>query len=155
MNESPRLTIEQEADHLLAMHGGGDAALVKSLDMLKGMFSTIQTRGQLLLTLATITLTITGFSGARIVESGGPISRWGLGLGLVFVLISIVLILSNLRVRWLTTFSGTPREIILQVLRYRDAKTNWYLLQVSLLSIGLTCYVGAVIAFVISVGAGQ
>ena len=155
MDTRPRLTIDQEADHLLAMHGGGDVALVKSLDMLKGMFSTIQTRGQLLLTLATITLTITGFSGARIVESGGALARWGLGVGLVFVLISIALILSNLRIRWLSTFSGTAREILLQILRYRDEKTNWYLLQVTLLTIGLTCYVGAVIAFVVRVGAGK
>lgn len=151
MDTPPRLTIEQEADHLLALHGGGDGALAKALETVRSQFGTIQSRGQLLLTLATITLTITGFSGARIVESGGPVARWGLAVGLVFVLIAIVLLLSNLRVRWLTSFPGEPREILVQVLRHREAKTAMYLLQVTMLSIGLTSYVGAVIAYVVSV----
>lgn len=151
MTVHTRLTTEQESEHLLALYGGGDAALGRALDVLRSQFSTIQTRGQLLLTLATITLTITGFSGAKIVESGGAVARWGLALGLVFVLITIIMLLINLRVRWLTSFPGTPHEVLVAVLRHRDAKTDWYLLQITLLGIGLTCYVSAVIAYVVNV----
>lgn len=151
MDCQPRLSIEQEADHLLVLYGDGDAGLGRILEVLRGQFTTIQIRAQLLLTLATITLTITGFSGARIVELGGRAARWGLGLGLGLVLLVIILLLANLRVRWLTTFPGTPREILLQALRYRDTKTAWYLLQIVLLGIGLSCYVGAVIAYVVNV----
>lgn len=145
------MTVEQEADHLLALYGNRDDALAKALEVVRTQFATIQARGQLLLTLATITLTITGFSGARIVETGGTMARWGLGIGLVFVLVTIVMLLGNLRVRWLTTYAGSPREIMAQVIRQRDAKTDWYLLQITLLGIGLTSYVGAVIAYVVNV----
>lgn len=147
----PRLTPDQEADHLIALYGGGDRAVASALEVVTRQFATIQGRAQLLLTLATITLTITGFSGARIVESGGALSRIGLVVGLVFVLVTVILLLANLRVRWLTTFPGPPREALVHAIRHRNGKTGWYMLQIVLLSIGLTSYVGAVIAFVFRV----
>jgi hypothetical protein len=149
-----RLGEEDEAEHLLALYGGGERGLASSLEVVTRQFGTIQARTQLLLTLATITLTITGFSGARIVEAGGPVARWGLAVGLVFVLLTVILLLVNLRVRWLTAVPGEPKAVLAEVLRYRNAKTGWYLLQITLLGIGLTSYVGAVIAYVVSVHRG-
>jgi len=140
-------TPEDEAARLLAVHGGGADALGRSMDLISRQFLVMQNRSQLLLTLATITLTITGFSGPRIAESG-PVSRLGLSLGLLFVLAAVVLLLGNLRIRWLTTFlHDEPQRALSAMLRYRDRKTRWYLVQIVLLGVGLSAYVGAIIAY--------
>ena len=142
---------EHEARELLAMLGGGREALSRAFDLLSRQFLVIQHRSQLLLTLATITLTITGFSGPKMAESG-VLARVGLVAGLVFVLLAIVLLLANLRIRWLTHFIGPdPERSLVEALRYRNGKTRWYLVQIVLLSIGLGCYVAAIVAYVAAV----
>ena len=140
-------TPEDEAARLLALHGGGAEALGRSMDLISRQFLVMQNRSQLLLTLATITLTITGFSGPKIAESGAA-SRLGLSLGLVFVLATVVLLLGNLRIKWLTTFvDGDAQRALAAMLRYRNRKTGWYLVQIVLLGVGLSAYVGAIIAY--------
>lgn len=142
---------ETEARELLALHGGGRDGLARAFDLLSRQFLVIQNRSQLLLTLATITLTITGFSGPKMAESGAP-ARLGLVLGLVFVLLAVVLLLANLRIRWLTQFMvEDPLRSLIRALRYRNAKTRWYLAQIVLLTIGLACYVGAIVAYLAAV----
>ena len=142
---------EDEARELFALHGGGREALARSVELLSRQFLVIQNRSQLLLTLATITLTITGFSGPKMAESG-VLARVGLVAGLIFVLLAVVLLLANLRIRWLTHFIGPdPQRSLVAALRYRNAKTRWYLAQIVLLSIGLGCYVGAIVAYVAAV----
>ena len=142
---------EDEARELLALQGGGREALARAVELLSRQFLVIQNRSQLLLTLATITLTITGFSGPKMAESG-VLARVGLVAGLIFVLLAVVLLLANLRIRWLTHFIGPdPQRSLVAALRYRNAKTRWYLVQIVLLSIGLGCYVGAIVAYVAAV----
>ena len=142
---------EDEARELLALHGGGRDALARAVELLSRQFLVIQNRSQLLLTLATITLTITGFSGPKMAESG-VLARIGLVAGLIFVLLAVVLLLANLRIRWLTHFIGPdPQRSLVAALRYRNAKTRWYLAQIVLLMIGLGCYVGAIVAYVAAV----
>src|SRR5258708_27207082 len=99
---APDPTPEQEADHLLRMHGGVPG-FSQCLQVVRAQFLVIQTRCQLLLTLATITLTITGFSGPKIASSG-LFSRIAMAAGLVLVLAAVVILLSTLRIRWLTQF---------------------------------------------------
>ena len=142
---------EDEARELLALQGGGREALARAVELLSRQFLVIQNSSQLLLTLATITLTITGFSGPKMAESG-VLARVGLVAGLIFVLLAVVLLLANLRIRWLTHFIGPdPQRSLVAALRYRNAKTRWYLVQIVLLSIGLGCYVGAIVAYVAAV----
>ena len=78
-----------EAERLLAVHGSDGLAKVQGI--LSQQFQVLQSRSQLLLTLATITLTITGFSGPRIADSnpfGGPL----MAIGLCFVLLAVAMI---------------------------------------------------------------
>jgi hypothetical protein len=138
---------EAEADRLLTMHGG---RLADALRTLADQFTVLQTRTQLLLTLATLTLTITGFSGPLIAKSGaGP--RWCLVAGLVLVLVAVVmLLLGTLRIRWLTQFDGAdPRATLVAAIAWRDAKTRHYLAQLGVLVAGLSAYVGAVVWFLV------
>lgn len=140
-----------EAAALLEAHGGvGGLPQVQAV--LESQFSVLQTRTQLILTLATIVLTITGFSGPRIAESG-VLARWSMAGGLLLVLAAVLLALvGSLGIRWVTQ-AATPEsgvEGLRLVIAYRNRKTRAYQLQLGLLGIGLGCYVTSVIAFLLA-----
>ncbi|MDA3960023.1 MAG: hypothetical protein PF961_04465 [Planctomycetota bacterium] len=135
-----------EARHLMVLYEGD---LSRCLDVLTRQFGVLQSRSQLLLTLATITLTITGFSGPRIAASG-ELARWSLVIGLAVVLISVILILlGTLRIRWMTQLVTDPGSLATAI-AYRDRKTRMYLFQLSVLVVGLSAYVLAVLAYFVS-----
>lgn len=128
---------------MLALYGGD---LARCLDVLTAQFGVLQARSQLLLTLATITLTITGFSGPRIAASSA-LARWGLVAGLGLVLVALILILvGTMRIRWMSQLVSDEASLA-AALAYRDRKTRVYLLQLTVLVVGLCAYVLAVIAY--------
>jgi len=142
-------TAADEAHHMLQMHGG-DAGLPESMRIISQQFVVLQTRSQLLLTLATIVLTITGFSGPRIAASG-VFARSSMAFGLLLTLIAVLMLLLNLRIRWLTQFQGTDAQTILtDIIAYREGKRRAYLWIITMLMAGLGSYVAAVIAFLIT-----
>lgn len=136
----------QEAQHLLALHGRDQ--LQKSLDTISHQFSVIQTRTQLLLTLATLSLTITGFSGPKIAASN-VVSRYCMVLGLVLVLVStVIILLGTLRIRWITQFiETTPEATLVAIITYRNQKTRLFLIELAILVFGLTFYVASVVGY--------
>jgi hypothetical protein len=133
-----------EARHILRVAGGVKPAI----DILLAQFTVLQTRAQLLLTLATLALTITGFSGPRIASSGA-FSRNALAAGLVLVMASVLLILTiGLRVRWVTQFHGeTDEDLLVAIIGYRDRKTRGFGWQIGLLGAGLSTYVAGVTGY--------
>jgi len=133
-----------EARRLLELHHG-DAA--RTYDVVRQQFLVLQQRSQLLLTLATITLTITGFSGPKMVQSGLFV-RWAMAIGLALVLASVLVLLSGLRVKWLSQFdAGGAEATLAEAIAYRDRKTLQFQAEIALLGIGIACYVAAVIAY--------
>jgi len=140
---------DTEARRLLACYGDGPDALGKSMERLTWQFTIMQGRSQLLLTMGTITLTITGFSGPKIAESG-PVARWGLGIGIALVLGAMLVLLGNLRIRWLSEFlTGDAQRDLTAMIRYRNAKAKSYQAQIVLIGSGLIFYVGAIIAYLV------
>jgi hypothetical protein len=140
-----------EAAALLAREGDA-GSLAECMRLISSQFIVIQTRSQVMLTLATITLTITGFSGTRIAGSG-PLARDAMAIGLLFVLTAVVMVLVSLRVRWLTQFTGPdPLSVLSAIIAYRNAKTRQYLAELVLLSLGMGCYVLAMIAYLVQAG---
>lgn len=135
-----------EARSMLQTCGGlGDC-----LKIISQQFVVLQTRSQLLLTLATIVLTITGFSGPRIAASG-MFARVAMAIGLLLTLIAVLMLLLNLRIRWLTQFQGTdPQQVLTDIIAYREGKRRAYLTIITVLMLGLASYVAAVIAFLIT-----
>ncbi|MEY4489733.1 MAG: hypothetical protein RIQ79_2241 [Verrucomicrobiota bacterium] len=138
---------DDEARHLLALGGGVQGAL----KLLVQQFNVLQTRAQLLLTVATLALTITGFSGPRI-AAAGDFQRYALAGGLVLVLASMLLILGgSLRIRWVTQFRAPPggddAALLAQILCYRDRKTRFFFVELCLLLTGLSAYVAAIIGY--------
>ncbi len=145
--ENPVACHHDEARHLLAIGAGLDGAL----RLLMAQFSVLQTRSQLLLTVSTLALTITGFSGPRI-AAAGDFQRLALAGGLTLVLASMLLILGgSLRIRWVTQFrrpeGGDDGALLAQIVCYRDRKTRMFFVEVCLLLAGLTAYVAAIVGY--------
>ena len=142
-------TPEAEAAHLLRQQGG-PAHIADCIRLISTQFVVMQTRSHLLLTLATIILTITGFSGPKIASSG-LFARTSMAIGLVLVLAAVVILLRTMRIRWLTQFlDEDPQALLVAVITYRNRKTFLYQIYLVLITVGLTCYVMAVIAYLIT-----
>ncbi len=144
-NVSPAI----EADHLLRLYGGA-GQIGKCLDVLHDQFNVLQARFQLLLTLATLALTITGFSGPKIAQTNN-VARYSMALGILLVLTAtVVLLIGGLRIRWITQFTeDEPREILARIIQYRNGKTTIYVRVLTLLVFGLACYVASVITYLL------
>jgi uncharacterized membrane protein YjjB (DUF3815 family) len=141
---------ESEAQRLEIIYPG-EAGFSKSLDIIRHQFDVIQARSQLLLTVGTLALTITGFSGPAIARSG-VFARYSMTVGIVFVLAALIVLLTGgLRIQWMTQFVSTDRrQMLIDIIQYRDQKTTLYMIELSLLVIGLSFYVASVVAYLIN-----
>lgn len=141
-------TPESEARQLLAQQGA--RGIQGAIDMLMQQFQVLQTRAQIMLTITTLALTITGFSGPKI-AAAGVFARTSMVLGILLVLASTLLILGgSLRIQWVTQFKAeNDHALIVSILRYRNAKTKLFFAEICLLVAGLACYVGSVVAYFI------
>lgn len=135
-------TPEEEADHLIALYDG-DAA--KIMGILHGQLTNLTGRAQMLLQLAGLTITVTGFSGASIARSG-KLAAVLVVSGLVTVLVAASLSMGGiLRIRWLTQLAPTSlRETIIHAIDMRDSKTRVFGRSLALLIVGLALYIGSV-----------
>lgn len=152
-NPAPTLDLHQspesEAQQLLRLQG--ERGLKGAIDVLMQQFMVLQTRAQIMLTITTLTLTITGFSGPKI-AAAGAFARGAMIVGIVSVLASTLLILGgSLRIQWVTQFKGeSDLALVTSVLRYRNQKTRLFFAEICLLVAGLACYVASVVAYFIS-----
>ncbi len=138
-----RLPPDDEAERLLRWHG-----MPGCMETINQQLQVLQTRSQLLLTLATLTLTITGFSGPKIAQTNA-LARGTMAGGLVLVLMATVLVLLGaLRIHWITQVQAeTDRETLTAILGYRNRKTALYRAQLVLLVLGLASYVTSVVTY--------
>ena len=136
--------------HGFSDSSAGERPLGETMEFMRHHFDVIQARSQLLLTLATLALTITGFSGPKIAQTN-LFARYSMALGIVFVLSAVViLLLGGLRIRWTTQFLGDDaRETLIRIIRYRNHKTRLYFVELGLLVIGLTAYVASVVTYLL------
>lgn len=141
-----RLSPRSEAEKLLEYHGDWTPAM----DVITGNFQTLQNRTQIILTLATLTLTITGFSGPKIAASNPYSSIFMIG-GLIFVLGSILLALvGTIKISWLTQIIAEDQEqLLISMIEERNQRTLLFRWMLILLVIGLSSYVSSVVVFLI------
>ncbi len=142
LHESP----EAEAKQLLGEQSEG--GLKGATSILMQQFHVLQTRAQMMLTITTLTLTITGFSGPKIAASG-IFAKSAMVAGILSTLASTLLILGgSLRIRWVTQFQGDDDlDLVTRVVRYRNSKTRLFFTEICLLVTGLTFYVASVVAY--------
>ena len=148
-----KLTPKEELDFLKEIHGHDDSA--KCFAVLKDSFTLLQTRAQMLLCLATICLTITGFSGPRMAQSN-IYSRFFIGFGLTFVLFSVMALVTwPLRLRWMTAWkSEDVEQTIMLHLRQRNLRTKFYRIAMVFLMIGPRGYLLSLVFYLSTVEGG-
>lgn len=117
---------------------------------IKDYFHTLYVRSQLFFGLITITLTITGFSGPSIAASN-LFSRFFLAVGISLVLLSaITFALGPLKIEWISQIEEEdPDAILTTALQRRNTRTLYYKVSVIILTLGLLCYVGSLVAFLV------
>ncbi|KAH3767784.1 hypothetical protein Pelo_308 [Pelomyxa schiedti] len=119
-------------------------------DLISRQFVVLQTRSQQILSIAALSLTITGFSGPKIAASNA-VSRISLAVGLTLTLLSLTLtMLSSFQIRWVTQFSGVetdPHNYLAEVLEYRNWKTWMFNVEMAALVTGLGFYVVAIVVY--------
>lgn len=144
-----KLTPEEEGEFLKEIYGKDYGKLFGAV---KESFALLQMRSQMLLGLATICLTITGFSGQKMAQSNA-FSRFFIGFGLLFVLAAVAAVVAGpLRLQWITAWrADSLDETLVQNIRRRDSKTRLYRVAVVLLLVGLTGYLLSLIFFLMTV----
>ena len=146
-----KLTPEEEVEFLKEIHGEDYGPLFGAV---KESFALLQMRSQMLLGLATICLTITGFSGPKMAQSNS-FSRFFIGFGLLFVLAAVAAVVAGpLRLQWITAWKADSLdETLVQNIRRRDSKTRLYRIATTLLLTGLTGYLLSLIFYLTTVDA--
>jgi hypothetical protein len=144
-----KLTPAEEIQFLKEIHGDDYGKL---FSVIIDSFTVLQTRSQMLLGLATICLTITGFSGPRMAASN-PLSRLFLGLGLSFVLAAVIAVVAGpLRFRWITAWKAESLDAtLIENIYQRDLKTRWYRFATVMLLTGLTGYLLSLLFYLTTV----
>jgi len=126
---------------------GSDAEVWK---VLQHQFSVLQQRLQTIFTLGALGITVTGFSGHRIVAAG-PASGIPLVIGLVTILTALTLALAgSSKLRWLSTFNGPEvAENFMAIIAIRDEKSRRFKQALTILLVGLGWYVLAISIFLL------
>lgn len=144
-----KLTDSEEVEYLKQLYGGDNVMGI--YESLRESFNVLQLRSQLLLSLIVVCLTITGFSGPRIAESG-PLARIALFGGVLGVLVAaVILVAGPLRIRWITQWaSSDSNETIRLLICRRNNRTKLYHAAAGTLLVGLTGYVLSLAAFLVA-----
>ncbi len=142
-------TPEEELQYIYEIYGR------KNIDQIYKMmgetFNVLQQRAQTLLSLITITLTISGFSGPQIARSS-QISRISITFGLAFVLLSALILMTGpLQLKWSTQIKSKDFSSgIVTLLELRNFRTRRYHIASICLIIGLVGYVSSLISFLMT-----
>jgi Zn-dependent protease with chaperone function len=132
------MNAESEAKAILKL---ADNNLKGALEIAERQLNTIYTRAQVLLSLAGMVVTVTGFSG-RLIAGSSSVAQAFLVAGLFVSLSSAIWVfLRVMGVRWVTVFLDEDADYALQetIIR-RDRKTKSYQIGGIILCIGLILY---------------
>lgn len=132
------MNTESEAKAILEL---ADNNLKAALEIAERQLNTIYTRAQVLLSLAGMVVTVTGFSG-RLIAGSSSLAQSFLVAGLFVSLISAIWVfLRVMPVRWVTIFlNQDPENALQETLIRRNRKTQAYAIGGTILCIGLVLY---------------
>lgn len=134
---------ERDEVRRIIQFANGDHA--RAFDVVEKQMSVLVLRTQVLLSLAGIVVTVTGFSGRTIAQTS-EVARVLIATGIVVVLSSAAVAIGGvLRLRWLTQELGDEmEETLLRMVALRDSKTKFLTAALALFVVGFACYVGAI-----------
>lgn len=131
-----------EARRIVALVGGDARA---AFDLLERQLAVLVLRTQVLLSLSGIVITVTGFSGKAIAQTGA-LARGLVSAGIIIVLLAaLTAILGVLRLRWLTELlEDDALALVTRALALRDAKSRFLKVAIVLFGVGFACYCWAI-----------
>ncbi|HBR94095.1 MAG TPA: hypothetical protein DEA90_08015 [Opitutae bacterium] len=134
--------IQAEAKTILELCQGD---LMAALKVAESQLNIVYTRAQVLMSLAGMVVTVTGFSG-RLIAGSSSAAQLFIVAGLLVSLSSAAWVFRRvMRVQWVTSLASQDREHALeQALYRRNRKTSAYTLGGTLLFIGLVLYAIAI-----------
>lgn len=146
----PRPVNEPSADRTLPDEGRRISALIgadhrAAYDLIERQLAVLVLRTQVLLSLSGIVITVTGFSGRAIAETGN-LARFSITAGIVLVLLAALTAIGGvLRLRWLTQeLTDDIGQTVARGLALRDRKSRWLNVSMLLFGAGFALYVLAI-----------
>lgn len=135
-------TRSDEIARIVAMCGGDHRA---AYELIERQLAVLVLRTQVLLSLSGIVITVTGFSGRAIAESGA-LARGCIAAGILVVLAAALVAIGGvLRLRWLTQVIGKDlEETLTRGLALRDAKSRFLGAAMILFGVGFSLYCVAI-----------
>ena len=137
------MTTQNEIENLLALTHGD---LLKAMDCIERQLNVIYTRAQVLLSLAGMAVTVTGFSG-RLIANTNAYAQFFIVLGLGIIISSVIYIFTKVTsIKWVTASItvSDPKGSLAVLIQQRDIKTNAYMVGGRILCLGLVFYALAV-----------
>jgi len=134
---------QAEIKHLMRIYGPHNQHTI--MDVVERQFMVLHHRSQVLLGLAGVVITTTGFSG-RLIAGTNQLAQW-LIIGGVFLVMAaaVTVCFGVLHLRWLTQQPGDEaHEWLDRALSYRDRKTRFYRVGIVITILGLSLYVGSI-----------
>jgi NADH:ubiquinone oxidoreductase subunit 2 (subunit N) len=132
------MIVKEEANKILSLTNHD---MLKALELLEKQLNTLHARAQVLMSLAGIVVTVTGFSG-RLIAATSLISQVLVISGLVTVLSSAVWVFSRVMgIKWVTTgLTENDTESLEKIIERRNRKTRAYSRGGVILCVGLLLY---------------
>jgi hypothetical protein len=139
---------DDEVRRILTLVAGDHRA---AFDLLERQLSVLVLRTQVLLSLSGIVITVTGFSGRAIAQTG-TLARVSITAGIVLVLIAALIAVGGvLRLRWLSQVLGDDAATTLtRGIALREQKARYLSLSMLAFGIGFACYCLAIAQLLIA-----
>ena len=134
--------VEEEARRIFRLSGDDP---LRAYEIVERQMAVLVLRTQVLLSLSGIVITVTGFSGRTIAQSGEA-ARLCIALGILVVLAAAVVAIAGvLRLRWLTQeLAEDPIAMLSRGLTLRDKKARALAIALVLFVLGFSLYVIAI-----------
>lgn len=144
----PDTDTRDEVRRIIAFSNGDQA---RAFELVERQLSVLVLRTQVLLSLAGIVVTVTGFSGRTIAQTS-EVARALIATGIVVVLAAAATAIGGvLRLKWLTQELGDQLEETLgRMLSLRDSKSRYLTVALGLFVVGFACYVAAIALMLVS-----
>ncbi len=133
-----KISAKQESEQIKTLVKGN---LLQALNILEGQMNVLHLRAQVLMSLAGIVITVTGFSG-RTIAGTSLIAQIMIVIGLATVLASAVwTFLRVMTIRWLTAENlDDPDLALINIIERRNRKTRAFVTGGKILCLGLLLY---------------
>jgi hypothetical protein len=142
-----------EAQQVLALTGGDG---LRAYELMNQQLGVLVLRTQVLLSLSGIVITVTGFSGRAIAETGA-LARGSIAAGIFVVLASAAVAIGGvLRLRWLTQeLDADVLRMIQRAIEVREKKGRYLSVALLLFVAGFALYCFAIAQLLLAAGGGR